>query len=81
MKKIFQFITGTIKFVLGNLDYLAAFALGAFAYNTYPELLNDAWNYIANFDLNAAFEAVKAFGMKVYDYGMQAYDYIVAKFA
>ena len=76
MKKIFKFITGTIKVILGNLDYIAAFALGALAQVHYPELLADVSNYVVNFDLAAAFDATKDFFVGLFELGKDAVAYV-----
>lgn len=81
MKKIFKAISKLIGAVLGNLDYVAAFAVGALAQMHYPELLADIYNGVVNFDYVVFFESTKDFLGKVVDFGKSSYDYIAAQFA
>ena len=81
MRKIFQFVKGTIKGILSNLDYLAAFVLGALAYKFAPEQLEGIYDAIITFDYAAFWMEVKGLALSAWDLGVQAYDYIVGLFA
>ena len=80
MKKIFKFFTGTLKGILSNLDYLAAFVGGALAYKYAPEQLEGIYNAIITFDYTAAWELIKSAGMAVADYAVMAYDWVASFF-
>ena len=80
MKKIFQFIKGIIKGILGNLDYVAAFVLGAAAYKFAPEQLESIYNAIMTFDYGMAFDAIKEGAMDLYQGAKSLVEQAIAYF-
>ena len=80
MKKIFQFIKGIIKGILGNLDYVAAFVLGAAAYKFAPEQLESIYNAIITFDYGTAFESIKDGAISLYEGGKSLVEQAIAYF-
>ena len=80
MKKIFKFLTGTLKGILSNLDYLAAFIGGALAYKFAPMQLEGIYDAIITFDYVAAFELLKSGALKIADLAVAAYDWVVGLF-
>ncbi len=81
MKKIYQFIKGILKGILNNLDYLAAFVIGAAAYKFAPEQLESIKETILTFDYATAWMSIKGLAMSAWDLGVEAYDYIVGLFS
>ena len=80
MKKIFKFFTGTLKGILNNLDYVAAFVGGALAYKFAPMQLEAAYDAIITFDYVAAFELLKSGVLKLADLAVAAYDWVLGLF-
>ena len=66
MKKIYQFVKGSIKLVLSNVDYILAFFAGAVAYKFYPTLLEDVYNALMTFDYAGAWMSTKMFAVDAY---------------
>lgn len=75
MKKIFKAFGKLVGGILGNLDYVAAFALGALVQQSYPELLNDIYNALINFDYVGLAESTKGFALKVVDFAKESFEY------
>ena len=78
MKKIFKAIGSIIKGILGNLDYLAAFAIGVVVQKHAPEQLETVVNGISTFDYQGALDATVNFGKATWDLGVQLVDYVAA---
>ncbi len=66
MKKIYQFFKGIVKGILGNLDYVGTFILGAVAYKFAPEQLEAIKDGILTFDYGTAWASTKMFAMDSY---------------
>ncbi len=81
MKKIYRFFKGVLKGILGNLDYVATFVLGAAAYKFAPEQLEATKEAILTFDYASAWMWIKGAGVTVADYAVLAYDWVVSLFA
>ena len=81
MKKIFKAIGKLLGGIFGNLDYVAAFAIGALVQQNYPELLADVYNAIATFDYAGFAESTKGFAIKIVDFGKDSYEYVLGLFA
>ena len=81
MRKIYKGIKSLLKGILGNLDYLAAFVLGAAAYKFAPEQLESIKLAIETFDYAGAAGSLKLAGSATIDFGVAAYDYVVALFS
>ena len=76
MKKIFKLIGGVIKGLLGNLDYVLAFAVGVVVQKHAPEQLEALVTGIKTFDYQGALDATVAFGKSAWDLGVQLVDYV-----
>ena len=74
MKKIFKGLKNLLKGIFGNLDYLAAFAIGAAAYKFAPEQLEAIKLGLETFDYAGAFEAIKGALVAVVDWGKATYE-------
>ena len=74
MKKIFKGIKNLLGGIFGNLDYVAAFVLGAAAYKFAPEQLEALYDYLLNFDYAGAFEAIKGAVIATIDWGKATYE-------
>ena len=74
MKKIFKGIKNLLKGIFGNLDYLAAFVVGAAAYKFAPDQLEAAKMALETFDYAGAFDAIKGAVVAVVEWGKATYE-------
>ena len=77
MKKIFKGIKNLLKGIFGNLDYLAAFVVGAAAYKFAPDQLEAAKMALETFDYAGAFDAIKGAVVAIVEWGKATYESFV----
>ena len=74
MKKIFKGIRNLLKGIFGNLDYLAAFVVGAAAYKFAPEQLETIKLGLETFDYAGAFDTIKGATVATVEWGKATYE-------